>query len=46
MTGHPSAAEDSPTLADFGTDVWWIIVIKVVGIFALLVGLTLFAILF
>ncbi|MBA3278799.1 MAG: NADH-quinone oxidoreductase subunit NuoH [Geodermatophilaceae bacterium] len=46
MTGHPSAAADSPTLADFGTDVWWIIVIKVVGIFALLVGLTLFAILF
>ncbi len=40
------AAADSPTLADFGTDVWWIIVIKVVGIFALLVALTLFAILF
>jgi NADH-quinone oxidoreductase subunit H len=39
-------AADSPTLADFGTDVWWIIVIKVVGIFALLVALTLFAILF
>jgi len=40
------AASDSPTLDDFGTDVWWIIVIKVVGIFALLVVLTLFAILF
>ena len=40
------AASDSPTLDDFGTDVWWIIVIKVVGIFALLVALTLFAILF
>jgi len=40
------AAADSPTLADFGTDVWWIIVIKVVGIFALLVALTLFAIIF
>jgi len=39
-------ASDSPTLADFGTDVWWIIAIKVVGIFALLVALTLFAILF
>ena len=40
------AAAESPSLADFGTDVWWIIVIKVVGIFALLVALTLFAILF
>ena len=39
-------AVESPTLADFGVDVWWIILIKVVGIFALLVGLTLFAILF
>ncbi len=37
---------ESPTLDEFGTDVWWIIVIKVVGIFALLVVLTLFAILF
>ncbi len=39
-------AADSPALKDFGTDVWWIILIKVVGIFALLVALTLFAILF
>jgi len=39
-------AVESPTLADFGVDVWWIILIKVVGIFALLVVLTLFAILF
>ncbi len=39
-------AAESPSLDDFGNDVWWIIVIKVVGIFALLVVLTLFAILF
>ncbi|MEJ7705442.1 MAG: NADH-quinone oxidoreductase subunit H [Geodermatophilaceae bacterium] len=33
-----------PTLADFGIDVWWIVLIKIVGIFALLVVLTLFTI--
>ena len=33
-----------PTLADFGLDVWWIVLIKVVAIFALLVVLTLFTI--
>ena len=42
----PLAAADQPTLADFGTDVWWIVLIKVVGVFALLVLLTLFAIVF
>ncbi|MCY7288811.1 MAG: NADH-quinone oxidoreductase subunit NuoH, partial [Cryobacterium sp.] len=30
-----------PTLADFGLDVWWIVLIKVLGIFALLVAMTL-----
>jgi NADH-quinone oxidoreductase subunit H len=35
---------DQPTLEDFGNDVWWIVVIKVVGIFAVLVLMTLFAI--
>ena len=40
------AAVDQPTLEDFGHDVWWIVLIKVVGIFAVLVVLTLFAIVF
>ena len=31
------AARDQPTLEDFGHDVWWIVLIKVVGIFVLLV---------
>ncbi|GIG57604.1 NADH-quinone oxidoreductase subunit H [Longispora fulva] len=35
---------DSPTLDQFGHDVWWIILIKVVGIFAFLVVMTLFTI--
>ncbi len=33
-----------PTLADFGLDVWWIVLIKVVAIFAILVVMTLFTI--
>ena len=40
------AARDQPTLEDFGGDVWWIVLIKVVGIFAVLVLMTLFAIVF
>ncbi|RFU23332.1 NADH-quinone oxidoreductase subunit NuoH [Geodermatophilus marinus] len=40
------AAEDQPTLADFGGDVWWIVLIKIVGVFGVLVLLTLFAIVF
>ncbi|MGY1842454.1 NADH-quinone oxidoreductase subunit NuoH [Modestobacter sp. SYSU DS0875] len=40
------AAADQPTLADFGGDVWWIVLIKIVGIFAVLVLMTLFAIVF
>jgi NADH-quinone oxidoreductase subunit H len=40
------AAADQPTLEDFGHDVWWIVLIKIVGIFALLVFMTLFAIVF
>jgi NADH-quinone oxidoreductase subunit H len=40
------AAADQPTLADFGTDVWWIVLIKIVGVFVVLVLLTLFAIVF
>ncbi|WP_018347703.1 NADH-quinone oxidoreductase subunit NuoH [Longispora albida] len=35
---------ESPKLEDFGHDVWWIILIKVVGIFAFLVVMTLFTI--
>ncbi len=33
-----------PTLADFGLDVWWIVAIKVVAVFAILVVMTLFTI--
>jgi NADH-quinone oxidoreductase subunit H len=40
------AAEDQPTLADFGHDVWWIVLIKIVGVFVVLVLMTLFAIVF
>ena len=40
------AGADQPTLEDFGHDVWWIVLIKIVGIFALLVFMTLFAIVF
>ncbi len=41
-----AVAADQPTLADFGTDVWWIVLIKIVGVFVVLVLLTLFAIVF
>lgn len=34
----------NPTLADFGKDVWWIVLIKVVAVFAFLVVMTLFTI--
>jgi NADH-quinone oxidoreductase subunit H len=40
------AQADQPTLADFGHDVWWIVLIKIVGIFVVLVVMTLFAIVF
>ena len=40
------ATADQPTLADFGHDVWWIVVVKIVGVFAVLVLMTLFAIVF
>ncbi|MCZ2816909.1 NADH-quinone oxidoreductase subunit NuoH [Modestobacter sp. VKM Ac-2984] len=40
------AAADQPTLEDFGNDVWWIVLIKIVGIFGVLVLMTLFAIVF
>ncbi|MCZ2822527.1 NADH-quinone oxidoreductase subunit NuoH [Modestobacter sp. VKM Ac-2977] len=40
------AAADQPTLVDFGNDVWWIVLIKIVGIFGVLVLMTLFAIVF
>jgi NADH-quinone oxidoreductase subunit H len=44
MTALASPAQ--PTLQDFGHDVWWIVLIKIVGIFVLLVLMTLFAIVF
>jgi NADH-quinone oxidoreductase subunit H len=34
----------NPTLADFGHDVWWLVLIKIVFVFAFLVVMTLFAI--
>ena len=40
------AIRNQPTLEDFGHDVWWIVLIKIVGIFALLVVMTLVAIVF
>ncbi|MCW2634509.1 MAG: nuoH2 [Blastococcus sp.] len=40
------ATRNQPTLEDFGHDVWWIVVIKVLGIFVVLVAMTLFAIVF
>jgi NADH-quinone oxidoreductase subunit H len=45
MTGV-FAARDQPTLEDFGNDVWWIVLIKIVGVFGVLVLMTLFAIVF
>ncbi|MGR7024027.1 NADH-quinone oxidoreductase subunit NuoH [Geodermatophilus sp. URMC 62] len=41
-----AVAADQPTLADFGHDVWWIVLLKIVGVFAVLVLMTLFAIVF
>jgi NADH-quinone oxidoreductase subunit H len=40
------ASANQPTLEDFGHDVWWIVLIKIVGIFVVLVLMTLFAIVF
>jgi NADH-quinone oxidoreductase subunit H len=41
------AAADQPTLQDFATDIpWWIVLIKILGVFVLLVVMTLFAIVF
>ncbi|MGY1695822.1 MULTISPECIES: NADH-quinone oxidoreductase subunit NuoH [unclassified Geodermatophilus] len=40
------AAPDQPTLEDFGHDVWWIVLVKIVGVFVVLVLMTLFAIVF
>jgi NADH-quinone oxidoreductase subunit H len=40
------ASANQPTLEDFGHDVWWIVLIKIVGIFVVLVVMTLFAIVF
>jgi NADH-quinone oxidoreductase subunit H len=34
----------NPTLSDFGHDPWWLIIIKIVAVFAFLVVMTLFAI--
>jgi NADH-quinone oxidoreductase subunit H len=42
----PLATPEQPTLEDFGNDVWWIVLIKVLGVFVVLVVMTLFAIVF
>jgi len=42
----PLASPEQPTLEDFGNDVWWIVLVKVVGVFVVLVLMTLFAIVF
>ena len=39
-----SPNRNSPTLADFGHDTWWIIIIKVLMVFAFLMLATLMAI--
>ena len=35
-----------PTLADFGHDVWWLVLLKIVAVFAMLLLLTLFTIMY
>jgi NADH-quinone oxidoreductase subunit H len=40
------ASANQPSLSDFGHDVWWIVLIKIVGVFVVLVVMTLFAIVF
>ncbi|MGW0432429.1 NADH-quinone oxidoreductase subunit NuoH [Micromonospora sp. NPDC003197] len=40
----PTYLAEGPTLADFGKDVWWIVLIKVLGVFVMLLLLTLFTI--
>ncbi|HKT05865.1 MAG TPA: NADH-quinone oxidoreductase subunit NuoH [Rugosimonospora sp.] len=42
---HTHLAAD-PTLQDFGHDVWWLVLLKVVAVFAMLLLLTLFTIMY
>ena len=42
----PDAVAQAPTLADFGQDVWWIVLIKIVGAFAFGVVMTLLGVWF
>jgi NADH-quinone oxidoreductase subunit H len=44
LAGAPPSNPNNPTLADFGHDVWWIIIIKVLVIFVFLLLGTLFTI--
>ncbi len=44
MTSLLALEADQPTLADFGHDVWWIVLVKILGVFVILVLMTLFAI--
>jgi len=48
MNGHTFAApaDSNSTLADFGQDPLWLIIIKVIGVFGFLVVMTLFSIVF
>jgi len=42
----PAALATDPTLEDFGTDPFWLVLLKVVGVFVFLVAMTLFSIVF
>ena len=46
MTGIGILAQEYDQIEGFGTDPWWIVVIKILGIFVLLLVLTLFNIVF
>lgn len=46
MTAAPTTVSAAEQIEGFGGDVWWIIAIKVLAIFVLLVGLTIFSIVF
>src|SRR6185312_1623779 len=41
---HSRRGAVNPTLADFGHDTWWLVLLKIVAVFAFLVVMTLFAI--
>ncbi len=45
MTGSPQlVVAQAPTLADFGQDVWWLVLLKILGAFVFAVVMTLFGV--